>query len=244
MTIYKNRFALTAGLAALVAGAAARAHIVPGTAPVFANTTTVITFAIEHGCAGHDSVVLEADIPSGITGARATFSDFAKPAATVDSAGNVTSFTWTKPAGDFLDALPSVGGAPATNDYAYYQIALRFKTPNTPFTTLLVPFHQTCKDPNNGQTTTVDWTDTSSGAANPPPPIKLYPARAPGWNKYTVPVAMTKDDLTAWFGDAQIVWKATAAFSANPNIAAQIGSTSGVTTLVSLAANDEIWVKY
>jgi uncharacterized protein YcnI len=233
-------FAWTAALAVVLCEAPAWAHIVAETAPVFANTTSVIAFAIEHGCSGHDTVALKADIPSGITGARAMFSDFGKPSATVDNTNNPTSFTWRKPDADFLDALGSTG----TNDYAYYQIALRFKTPNQPFTTLLVPFHQTCKDPGSGTETVVDWTDTSSGATNPPPGIKLYPPRVAGWNKFTVPAAMTSADLTAWFSDAQIVWKGNAAFSANPNIAAQIGSTSGVTTLTSLSANDEIWVKY
>jgi periplasmic copper chaperone A len=241
MRSYTKAFALQVGLAVAFAGAAAWAHIVPETAPVFANTTTIITFAIEHGCSGKDTVALKADIPSGITGVRAMFSDFAKPTATVDNSSNVTSFTWTKPDGELLDGL---GGSTTTNDYAYYRITLRFKTPNSPFTTLYMPFHQTCRDPS-GATAAVDWTDTSSGAANPPPGIKLFPPRVPGWNKFTVPAAMTSADLTSWFSDAQIVWKGTtAAFSANPNVAAQISGSSGVTTLTSLNANDEIWVKY
>jgi periplasmic copper chaperone A len=234
------RTALSTSVAAMLVAVGADAHIVAETSPVFANTTTVIEFAIEHGCTGKDTVSLKADIPPGITGARAMFSDFGRPTATVDGNNNVTSFTWTKPDAELLDGL---GGSSTTNDYAYYRIVLRFKTPNQPFTTLPVPFHQTCKDPSGG-TATVEWTDTSSGAASPPPAIKLYPPRVAGWNKFTVPAAMAAADLATWFGDAQIVWKGTAAFSANANTAALISSTSGVTALSALDANDEIWVKY
>lgn len=64
----------------------------------------------------------------------------------------------------------------------------------------------------------------------------------PGWNKFTVPAQMS--DLSVFFKDAQIVWKGSAAYSANPNIAAQIAGTSGVTALTSLNVGDEVWVKY
>jgi hypothetical protein len=50
--------------------------------------------------------------------------------------------------------------------------------------------------------------------------------------------------LKAFFGDAQIVWKGTAAFSANPTTAGLIAGTSGVTALTSIAAGDVIWVKH
>ena len=63
-----------------------------------------------------------------------------------------------------------------------------------------------------------------------------------GWNKYIVAAAVP--DVAALFGDAQIVWKGTAAYSANPTTAELIGATPGVTALTALAANDEIWVKY
>ena len=49
---------------------------------------------------------------------------------------------------------------------------------------------------------------------------------SPGWNKYVV--AQAVPDVAAIFGDAQIVWKGTAAYSANPATAALIAATPGV----------------
>jgi hypothetical protein len=51
-------------------------------------------------------------------------------------------------------------------------------------------------------------------------------------------------DLGALFGDALIVWKGTAAYSANPVTADLIKTTAGVTALTGLTPNDEICVKY
>jgi hypothetical protein len=52
-------------------------------------------------------------------------------------------------------------------------------------------------------------------------------------------------DFGAYFGDAQIVWKGTAAFSPNASVAELIPGTAGATTLAAdLAVGDEIWVKY
>ena len=71
------------------------------------------------------------------------------------------------------------------------------------------------------------------------------PPRIPGWNKYTLAAAIVATDLPAYFGDSQIVWKGTAAYSPNALVAAMIGMTAGVTALTGdLAASDEIWVKY
>ena len=50
--------------------------------------------------------------------------------------------------------------------------------------------------------------------------------------------------LSAFFSDALIVWKDRAAYSANPETAAQISQTDDVSTLTSLAASDEVWVRY
>jgi hypothetical protein len=93
----------------------------------------------------------------------------------------------------------------------------------------------------------VDWSDLpttpdNQKTGNPAAAVALVPARSPGWNKITVPSAIS--DLSTAFKDAQIVWKGNAAYSANPNTAAQIATTSGVTALSSLAAGDEVWVKY
>ena len=68
------------------------------------------------------------------------------------------------------------------------------------------------------------------------------PARLPGWNKLTVPVAVS--DLSVFFSDALIVWKGTSAYSANSATKELIAATPGVGALTSLAANDEIWARY
>ena len=66
-------------------------------------------------------------------------------------------------------------------------------------------------------------------AGEPAPALTVLPARQPGWNKYTVPVAVA--DLKPLFADAQIVWKDSAAYSANANTVAQIAGTAGVIVL-------------
>jgi periplasmic copper chaperone A len=70
----------------------------------------------------------------------------------------------------------------------------------------------------------------------------MVPTHKPGWNKFTVPVAV--DNLPLFFSDAQIVWKGTAAFSPNASVTDLIAGTQGVTALSALQAGDEIWVKY
>jgi hypothetical protein len=164
-------------------------------------------------------------------------SDFGKVSVEKDTAGvNVTSVTWQKADADALDT-----------DIAYYKLVIRLKTPDKPFTTVFLAAHQTCRAAN-GTLSTVDWkmlpTDApvDGGEDEPAPALALVPAHKTGWNKMTVPVAVT--DLAAYFGDAQIVWKGTAAYSANPATVDQIKGTSGVTSLSSLAAGDEIWVRY
>jgi hypothetical protein len=80
------------------------------------------------------------------------------------------------------------------------------------------------------------------GGPEPAPALVILPARVSGWNKLTVPAAIA--DLGAFFKDAAIVWKGTAAYSSNTATADLIGTTSGVSKLTSLAMGDEIWVKY
>jgi hypothetical protein len=49
---------------------------------------------------------------------------------------------------------------------------------------------------------------------------------------------------SVFFGDALIVWKGAAAYSANPTTKELIAGTPGVTALTSLAVGDELWVRY
>jgi uncharacterized protein YcnI len=214
----------------------ARAHVSIASGPGFANTTQEITFGVGHGCAGSDTYKVRVEIPTDVLSVRPMRSDFGKVSVEKDAAGTITAVSWQKADADALDA-----------DLAYYKLVIRLKVPNKPFTTYFFKSQQTCRA-MDGTTSTVGWTMlptdpvVDGGADEPAPALLVLPARSPGWNKYTV--AQAVPDVAAIFADAQIVWKGTAAFSANPTTASLIGSTPGVTALTSLAANDEIWVKY
>ncbi|HTO98629.1 MAG TPA: DUF1775 domain-containing protein [Myxococcales bacterium] len=221
-------------LAAFLA-APAFGHIEVASGAATSNATNEVVFSVAHGCSGNDTYKVVIDIPAGVTGVRPMRSDFAIPTVVKDGSGNVTSVTWQKPDADALDA-----------DILFYKLTLRFKTPDQALSTLFFVAHQTCRAAN-GALSVVDWSDLPTTPAaqqtgNPAAALRLVPARAPGWNKLTVPAAMT--DLSIFFKDALIVWKGTAAYSANPNTAAQIASTAGVSALSALAAGDEVWVKY
>jgi hypothetical protein len=148
----------------------------------------------------------------------------------------VTAVIWQKADSDVLDA-----------DIAYYKLVIRLRVPNAPFTSVYLPAHQTCRAAD-GTLSVTDWKMLPSdpvvdgGADEPAPQLRIVPARKPGWNKYVVPAAMS--DLSRFFGDALIVWKGSAAYSANPATVGLIAATAGVSPLASLAANDEVWVKY
>lgn len=215
---------------------AARAHISVASGPGFAGTTQEIAFGVGHGCAGADTYKVRIEIPPGVTSVRPTRSDFGAVSVEKDATGVITAAVWQKADADVLDA-----------DIAYYKLIVRLKVPNQPFTTLFFPAHQTCRAAD-GTLSTSDWialpTDAAAdgGAGEPAPGLTILPARAAGWNTFTVPVAVP--DVGVFFGDALIVWKGTAAYSANPATQAQIAATSGVTALSSLAAGDQIWVRY
>jgi hypothetical protein len=221
--------------AAITLGTAtAEAHISVASGPGFANTTQEITFGVGHGCSGTDTASVRIEIPAGVTSVRAETSGFGKATVETDAAGTVIAVTWQKPEQDVL-----------ATDTNYYKLTLRLKVPNQPFTTIYFPAHQTCRGGDAGAAT-VDWVGTppfpDAGGPEPAPALFILPARLPGWNKFTV--AQPVSDLAPVFGDAQIVWLGTAAFSANPATAELIAATAGVTKLTALAANDVIWVKY
>jgi periplasmic copper chaperone A len=207
------------------------------TSPGFANTTQELTFTVGHGCAGLDTQTVRIEIPAGVTSVRPLSSDFGRVSVEKDAAGNVTAVTYQRdPTNVVLDADPN-----------YYKFTLRLRLPNKPFTRLYFPTRQTCLAGDGGAPFT-DWTNTSgvapdAGEPEPAPGLVLVPARKPGWNKFTVP-ATGIDDLAAYFGDALIVWKGDAAFSTNPVTVEQIANTANVTPLTSVAAGDELWVRY
>lgn len=216
----------------------AQAHISVASGPAAANKSQVIAFGINHGCtdtAGKklDTVKIKITIPAGVTGVRGVRSDFGNPTYTKDGT-TITEVTWTKPAGDLLDA-----------DDSYYEIKLKVKIPDMPFSKLQWNIEQTCEDSTTNQQIVVLWDQPEgSTTGEPAPQMTVVPARTSGWNKITVPRALTIEEVAAFFGDALIVWKGNAAFSTNPNTTDMIKATQGVTELTGLAANDEIWVRY
>ncbi|PTL77862.1 YcnI family protein [Vitiosangium sp. GDMCC 1.1324] len=224
--------ALLAGTGILLSPAIASAHISVASGPGFANTTQEIVFGVGHGCAGADTYAVRIEIPAGVTSVRPERSDFGKVSVEKNAAGDVTAVVWQKPDQELLEG-----------DIGYYKLAVRFKVPNQPFSTLYFPTHQTCKA-SDGTISTTDWvgTPTSGAGVEPAPALNIVPARKAGWNKFMVPSAIS--DLSVYFGDAQIVWKGTAAYSPNPATMEMVKATSGVTELTELQANVEVWVKY
>jgi periplasmic copper chaperone A len=221
-------FSLAAVAALASISSIAEAHISISSGPAFANKTQKITFAVGHGCEGADTIAVQVDLPAGVSSVRAMPSDFAKPALVKDGANAVTAILWTKPDADHQ-----------LEDFGYYEITLRARVADVPFTTLTWKITQTCKAADGTVLPPVVW-DGADGAK-----LNVVPARVPGWNKVTLAAAVPAAGLPTFFGDAQIVWRGTAAYSANANTMAQIAGTTGVTALESdLAAGDEIWIKY
>lgn len=226
----------------LVLGAlasAAEAHVSISSGPAAANKSQLITFAVGHGCQDAalkklDTIKVRVSIPAGVTSVRALFSDFGKP--TVITSGTViTAVEWTKPAADLLDG-----------DDAYYELKIRARVPDAPFTKLKFDVQQTCEDSTSHTQVIVDWNAPEGATTGEPAPyLTVVPAHSVGWNKVTVPRALTQDEVPTYLGDALIMWRGTAAYSSNSNTAAMIAATQGVTALgAGLQANDEIWVKY
>lgn len=219
-------------------GGSAAAHVAISSGPAGANKTSIITFDIGHGCedvAGNhfDTLKVRVTIPAGVTSVRGMYNELGKPTI-LKTGTTVTAIEWSKPADE---AIPDDGG--------FYQVKLRARTPDAPLTKLKFIVTQTCVDATGAPITSTWDQDEGAPTGNPAPHLTVVPARVPGWNRVVVARALTQDELPAYFGDAVIVWKGTAAYSANAQTATMIASTTGVTALSGgLAANDEIWVKY
>lgn len=218
-------------LLALAGPSVAFAHVSIISGPGFGGTSQEITFGVGHGCDGADTYRVRVEIPATITSVRAENSEFGRATVERNAAGLVTAVTWQKAEADLLES-----------DDNYYKLTVRIKVPDAPFTRLFLPAHQTCKK-SDGTTSVVDWTALEEGTdAEPAPTLVVLPKRQSGWNRVTVPVDVP--DLGAFFADALIVWKGTAAYSANTETTALIGTTPGVTALTSLGAGDQVWVRY
>lgn len=229
--MHRNHVLISGAAVALVLSTAgvAAAHVSIASGPAAANKSQKITFGVGHGCEGADTVKVRVEIPAALTGVRALRSDFGKATVERDAADVITAITWDKPLAELLD-----------EDYGYYEITIRGRTPDAAFTKLVFAVTQTCRTAA-GVETVVHW----DGTENEAPTLVIAPAHQAGWNRYTLATAVTEEDLPAYLGDALIVWRGTAAYTSNPNTLAQIQATTGVSVLTGgLAAADEIWVKY
>lgn len=216
------------------AAGSARAHVALASGPAAAGKSQKITFSVGHGCDGADTVGIRIEIPAGISGVRALAGDLGKPSIEGTPAA-VTAVSWRKPASENQDA-----------DFSFYEVTIRARVADVPFTKIYFRVHQTCRTAA-GVETVVDWTALPGGVGNEAPALIVVPARQPGWNSYTLgaTAAVPAADLPTYFGDALIVWRGNAAYSANPATAAMITGTAGVTALAGdLAAGEQIWVKY
>jgi hypothetical protein len=216
---------------------AAEAHVSISSGPVKANATAEITFGVGHGCGTSDTLSVTVDIPLGMTSVRALRSDFSKPVLVKDDAtGQVTTVTWTKPIEELQD-----------EDVGYYALKIRGRVPNLPFTRLYFKIHQMCRA-MDGTETVVHWAALPGEEGEPAAALTILGTnKFTGWNQYTLPAgmpALVAADLPSWFGDAQIVWRGSEAYSPNPAVTGLIGTTPGVSVLTGLAAGDTIWVKY
>ena len=214
----------------------ASAHVSISSGPIKANASAEITFGVGHGCGTSDTLSVQIEIPAGMTSVRALRSDFASPVV-VKEGGEVRTVTWTKPLAELQD-----------EDVGYYQLKLRGRVPmQAQFTRMYFKVHQTCRA-TDGTETVVHWSALPGESGEPAAALTVLGTnKFNGWNQYTLPAGMTAlvaADLPGWFGDAQIVWKGTEAYSPNPAITGLIGTTPGVSVLTGLAAGDTIWVKY
>jgi periplasmic copper chaperone A len=228
--------ALFAGLCftglVLSAARAAEAHVSLASGPAAAAKSQKITFGVGHGCEGSDTLRIRVDIPAGVTSVRPLFSDFGKPTV-IRNGTTVTAVEWTKANADVLDA-----------DDAYYELTIRARVPDAAFTQIQFNITQVCRSAQ-GVETTVMWDQAPGGTGNPAPMLTVVPARTSGWNKIVVGRAVAAAELPIYLGDAQIVWRGNAAYSANAATMAQIAQTQGVTALTGdLAAGDELWIRY
>ncbi len=218
---------------AWLAPSVARAHVSVASGAAVANITQEVRFGVGHGCAGADTYRVDIEIPEGVTSIRPLTSDFGQVDVVTDAAGLIVMVSWQKPEAAILPA-----------DTQYYELTVRLKPPNEPFSTLYFPTHQTCRAAD-GEETVVDWVglDENEGTdVEPAPTLPLVPRHFPGWNQFTVPTAI--EDLSLFFSDAHIVWRGSSAYSINPTTTELIAATEGVTPLSSLGAGHEIWVKY
>jgi uncharacterized protein YcnI len=236
-----QRVSLAAFAAVTAFSFSVTAHPSVASGPAASNKSQKVTFQLSHGCDGSDTIKIKVTIPSTITSVRGMFGEMGTPSLTRDpndanNATNVRAITWTKPLDD---------SKLLASDFGFYEFVFRAKIADVPFTQIKLDVEQTCKAAN-GTITVVQWDQPpDSTVGEPAAMLTVVPPRITGWNKITMSRAVAAADLPLYFGDAQIVWRGTEAYSSNINTLTMIQSTTGVRVLsTDLAVNDEIWVKY
>ena len=237
-----SRLSLLASFALFIPSLAA-AHITIASGPAIANKSgQKISFAVSHGCTDAnnsklDTLSIQVDIPAGIdpTSVRPMPSDFAPTPEVTRTGTNVTAVKWSRNPADLQG-----------DDLAYYEVTLRLKVLDVPFTKIPFVITQVCR-PRGGtgaDDVTVVWSGPSTNP-EPSPALVVVPAHSTGWNKLVLTTGVAVADFGAYFADAQIVWKATSAFSPNATVTGLIARTTGAAALTTnLVSGDEIWVKY
>lgn len=225
---------LTLSLAAagcLLTTGVAGAHVAVASGPAVANKSQKVVFSVGHGCDGNDTFAVRIEMPAGVTSVRPMRSDLGLPSVELDASNAVTAVFWQKAVEEALDS-----------DIAFYELTVRMKSPDKPFSRLYFKAQQTCRAAD-GTLSVVDWTALPGEMGEPAAALTVVPARLPGWNRYTVPDHLS--DLSVFFQDALIVWRGTEAYSFNPATAELIQGTPGVTTIADgLHPDDDIWVRY
>lgn len=205
---------------------ASQAHVSFSVNAATAGRSFVASASIPHGCTisegsnagSYDTYKVRIELPEGIT-ARPMHSSLGN--ASIETSAGETHLVWEKPIGNV-----------ELSDTHFYRLEFRFSVPNTPLTSLTFRTTQYCSD-GEQEVATVVWEEGDA------PSIKVLPARAPGWNKYTAQTDISLEMLQRYFSDAQIVWAGNNAYSANSATAELI--TSPIT---SISAGTEYWVKY
>ena len=210
------------------------AHISIITEPHFSNTYSQFEFAVPHGCQGFDTLRLEMTLPSALTRVRPLDSVFGSAIVQTNDQEEATKIIWTKSTELY------------ESDSHAYTVALRAKTPDTPFVTLYFPVVQVCldADQNEIQAAWVGMGGHDHGAESselPAPSALLNPPRKLGWNNYYIDQHL--HDLSI-FNDAEIVWMENSAYSSSDHTMQLILEDENVQLLEMIHPGSEIWVKY
>lgn len=226
--------AITFTVLGLLVPILAQAHVSIQSGAAFAQVSDVVIFGVGHGCEGDDAALdttsVTVEIPAGVGSVRPELSGFDEVSLKTDKTGAVVAVTWTK-----QKALP--------DDISYYELKLRLKAPDAPFTIIPFPTYQSCTSADGKTEAVVDWVGAPGDKdAEPAPLLYVLPARFPGWNQFEVEKDI--EDLAGFFSDAQIVWSGKSAYSVNPATVELIADTDGVSSLSKIKAGSKIWVKY